>query len=387
MKMIPNLNLSEVKHLNDDGIVTVGTFLKPGDILVGKVISNNTSDQLPESKLLRAIFGAKAKGVKDNSYRMPDGEYGRVIETVTFNRRTKVTYKFEKIYVFIAQIRKIQVGDKIAGRHGNKGIISRILARQDMPFLPDGTAIDIILNPLGVPSRMNVGQLYECLLGLAGDKLNYRFKILPFDEMYGLEMSRILINKKLRQASIKRNESWLFNPYAPGKMVLIDGRTGKEFENPITVGNAYMLKLIHLVDDKMHARATGPYSLITQQPLRGKAQHGGQRFGEMEVWALEGFGAAFTLKELLTIKSDDMQGRNETLNAIVKGQQIPNFGIPESFKVLLQELRSIGLDMSTYKIEKFSSSKRYEIEVNLIEKYNALSKTFSPTSNINDISF
>ena len=387
MKMIPNLSLSEVKHLNDDGIVTVGTFVKPGDILVGKVISNNTSEQLPESKLLRAIFGAKAKGVKDNSYRMPDGPYGRVIETVTFNRRTRLTFKFEKIYVFIAQIRKIQVGDKIAGRHGNKGIISRILARQDMPFLPDGTPIDIILNPLGVPSRMNVGQLYECLLGLAGDKLNSRFKILPFDEMYGLEMSRILINKKLRKASIQKNESWLFNPYAPGKMVLIDGRTGKEFENPITVGNAYMLKLIHLVNDKMHARATGPYSLITQQPLRGKAQHGGQRFGEMEVWALEGFGAAFTLKELLTIKSDDMQGRNETLNAIVKGQQIPKFGIPESFKVLLQELRSIGLDMSTYKIEKFSSSKRYEIEVNLIEKYNALSKTFSPTSNVNDISF
>ena len=386
-KNIPNLSLAEINHLNDDGIVTVGTFVKPGDILVGKVISNNTSEQLPESKLLRAIFGAKSKGVKDNSYRMPDGEYGRVIETVTFNRRTKLTYKFEKIYIFIAQVRKIQVGDKIAGRHGNKGIISRILPRQDMPFLPDGTPIDIILNPLGVPSRMNVGQLYECLLGLAGDKLNSRFKILPFDEMYGLEISRILINKKLRQASIAKNESWLFNPYAPGKVVLIDGRTGQEFDNPVTVGNAYMLKLIHLVDDKMHARATGPYSLITQQPLRGKAQHGGQRFGEMEVWALEGFGAAFTLKELLTIKSDDMQGRNETLNAIVKGQQIPKFGIPESFKVLLQELRSIGLDMSTYKIEKFSSSKKYEVEINLIEKYNASSKTFSPTSNINDISF
>jgi DNA-directed RNA polymerase subunit beta len=386
-KNIPNLSLAEIKHLNDDGVVKVGTFVKPGDILVGKVISNNTSEQLPESKLLRAIFGAKAKGVKDNSYRMPNGEYGRIIETVTFNRRTKLTYKFEKIYVFIAQIRKIQVGDKIAGRHGNKGIISRILPRQDMPFLPDGTPIDIILNPLGVPSRMNVGQLYECLLGFAGDKLNSRFKILPFDEMYGLEISRILINKKLRQASKAKNESWLFNPYAPGKMVLIDGRTGSEFENPVTVGNAYMLKLIHLVDDKMHARATGPYSLITQQPLRGKAQHGGQRFGEMEVWALEGFGAAFTLKELLTIKSDDMQGRNETLNAIVKGHQIPKFGIPESFKVLLHELRSIGLDMSTYKIEKFSFNKKYEVEVNLIEKYNALSKTFSPTSTRNDISF
>ena len=386
-KNIPNLLPSEIINLNDDGLVRVGTFVQPGDILVGKIIPNDTVEQLPESKLLRAIFGAKSKGVKDSSYRMPDGDYGRVIETVSFNRRTRLTYKFEKIYVFIAQIRKIQVGDKIAGRHGNKGIISRILPRQDMPFLPDGTPIDIILNPLGVPSRMNVGQLYECLLGLAGHKLNCRFKILPFDEMYGLEMSRILINKKLRQASIVNNQSWLFNPYAPGKMVLIDGRTGKEFENPITIGNAYMLKLIHLVDDKMHARATGPYSLITQQPLRGKAQHGGQRFGEMEVWALEGFGAAFTLKELLTIKSDDMQGRNATLNAIVKGHQLPKFGIPESFKVLIQELRSIGLDMSTYKIKKFSSRHNYQVEINLIETYNAFSKTFSPAVNINEISF
>ena len=386
-KNIPNLTPSEVEDLNEDGIIRVGTFVKPGDILVGKVSANDNSEQLPEAKLLRAIFGAKSKGVKDNSYRMPDGDYGRIIETIIFNRRTQATYKFEKIHIFIAQIRKIQVGDKIAGRHGNKGIISRILSRQDMPFLPNGQSLDIILNPLGVPSRMNVGQLYECLLGLAGDKLNCRFKILPFDEMYGLEMSRILINKKLRQASINNDESWLFNPYAPGKMVLLDGRTGKEFENPVTVGNAYMLKLIHLVDDKMHARATGPYSLITQQPLRGKAQHGGQRFGEMEVWALEGFGAAFTLKELLTIKSDDMQGRNETLNAIVKGQQISKFGIPESFKVLLQELRAIGLDMSTYKFEKFSSQTNYEVEVNLIEKYDSFLKTFSPASNLTDISF
>jgi DNA-directed RNA polymerase subunit beta len=384
---IPNLSSDETKNLTSDGIVIVGTFVKPNDILVGKIISNNTSEQLPESKLLRAIFGTKAKGVKDNSYRMPTGEYGRVIETVIVNRRKKLTYQSNKIYVFLAQIRKIQVGDKIAGRHGNKGIVSRILPRQDMPFLPDGTAIDIILNPLGVPSRMNVGQLYECLLGLAGDKLNSRFKILPFDEMYGLEISRILVNKKLRQASILKNQSWIFNPYAPGKMVLVDGRSGIEFENPVTIGNAYMLKLIHLVDNKMHARATGPYSLVTQQPLRGKAQNGGQRFGEMEVWALEGFGAAFTLKELLTIKSDDMQGRNETLNAIIKGQQLPKFGIPESFKVLLNELRSIGIDMSTYKIDKFSSNKKYEVEVNLIEKYNAFFKIFSPTSNRNDILF
>ena len=386
-KNIPNLNFSELQHLNDDGIVSIGTFVRPGDILVGKVIEKDDSEQLPEAKLLRAIFGAKAKGVRDTSFRMPEGEYGRVIETLTFNRRTKLAYKFEKIQIFIAQIRKIQVGDKIAGRHGNKGIISRILPRQDMPFLPDGTPIDIILNPLGVPSRMNVGQLYECLLGLAGHKLDRRFKILPFDEMYGPEVSRILINKKLRQASIEKDEAWLFNPYSPGKMVLIDGRTGKEFENPITVGNGYMLKLIHLVDDKMHARATGPYSLVTQQPLGGKAQHGGQRFGEMEVWALEGFGAAFVLKELLTIKSDDMEGRNETLNAIVKGQQIPTSGIPESFKVLLQELRSIGLDMSTYRIEQFNTSQTYEMEVNLIEKYDPLTKTFPPTSNINSIAF
>jgi DNA-directed RNA polymerase subunit beta len=384
---IPNLSFSEVQNLNDDGIVALGTFVTPGDILVGKIIAKNDSEQLPEAKLLRAIFGAKAKGVRDTSFRMPNGKYGRVIDRVTFNRRTKVSYKFEKIQIFIAQIRKIKVGDKIAGRHGNKGIISRILPRQDMPFLPDGTPVDIILNPLGVPSRMNVGQLYECLLGFAGHKLNRRFKILPFDEMYGPEVSRILINKKLRQASIENDEAWIFNPYCPGKLVLIDGRTGKEFENPITVGNAYMLKLIHLVDDKMHARATGPYSLITQQPLGGKAQHGGQRFGEMEVWALEGFGAAFTLKELLTIKSDDMQGRNETLNAIVKGQPIPKSGIPESFKVLLQELRSIGLDMSTYQIEKYSLGQKYEIEVDLIETYDSLSKTFPPTSNVEDISF
>ena len=384
---IPNLNILDVQHLNEDGIVTIGTFVKSGDILVGKIIPKDESEQLPESKLLRAIFGAKAKGVRDTSFRMPEGEYGRVIETLTFNRRTKLAYKFEKIQIFIAQIRKIQVGDKIAGRHGNKGIISRILARQDMPFLPDGTPIDIILNPLGVPSRMNVGQLYECLLGFAGHKLNRRFKILPFDEMHGTEVSRILINKKLRQAAVENDEAWLFNPYSPGKIVLLDGRTGQAFDNPITIGNAYMLKLIHLVDDKMHSRATGPYSLVTQQPLGGKAQHGGQRFGEMEVWALEGFGASFTLKELLTIKSDDMHGRNETLNSIIKGQIIPTSGVPESFKVLVQELRSIGLDLSTYRVDEFNSNKAYEIELNLIEKYNAGLKTFSHTSNINNISF
>jgi len=391
-KNIPNLNSTDIQNLDDEGIVYKGTFVKPGEILVGKVTPKDDSEQLPEAKLLRAIFGAKAKDVRDSSLRMPNGEYGRVIDIEILRRKSKVINSSdlgqpEKIRIFIAQMRKIQVGDKIAGRHGNKGIISRILPRQDMPFLPDGTPIDVILNPLGVPSRMNVGQLYECLLGLAGQKLNRRFKILPFDEMYGQEISRILINKKLRQASIENNQAWLFNPYSPGKMILLDGRTGKEFENPITVGNAYMLKLIHLVDDKIHARATGPYSLVTQQPLGGKAQHGGQRFGEMEVWALEGFGAAYTLQELLTIKSDDMQGRNDTLNAIVKGQTIPKSGIPESFKVLLQELRCIGLDISTYRLGKLNSEKNYDIEVNLMENYDALSKRFSPTANITNLSF
>jgi len=375
-KNIPNLNISETQYLTEDGIISVGTFVRPGDILVGKIVENDDLDQSPESRFLQAIFGSKAKSARDTSFRMPMGEYGRVIETLTFNEETKLTYKFQKIQIIIAQFRKIKVGDKIAGRHGNKGIISRILPRQDMPFLPDGTSIDIILNPLGVPSRMNVGQLYECLLGFVGHKLNHRFKILPFDEMYGKEASRILINKKLRQASVEKNEAWLFNPYCPGKVILVDGRTGKEFENPITVGNGYMLKLIHLVDDKMHARATGPYSLITQQPLGGKAQHGGQRFGEMEVWALEAFGAAFTLKELLTIKSDDIEGRNETLSAIVRGKSIPTSEIPESFNVLLQELRAIGLDISTYKIERFNNTKTYESEVDLIEKYDPLKKTY-----------
>lgn len=391
-KNIPNLNFKDIQYLDNEGIIYKGTFVKPGDILVGKISRKDDSEQLPEAKLLRAIFGTKAKDVKDTSLRMPNGECGRVIDIEILRQKLTGDNSSslglpQKIRIFIAQMRKIQVGDKIAGRHGNKGIISRILPRHDMPFLPDGTPIDIILNPLGVPSRMNVGQLYECLLGLAGQKLNRRFKILPFDEMYGQEISRILISKKLREASIANNQAWLFNPYSPGKMVLLDGRTGKAFENPITVGNAYILKLIHLVDDKIHARATGPYSLVTQQPLGGKAQHGGQRFGEMEVWALEGFGAAYTLQELLTIKSDDMQGRNDTLNAIVKGQLIPKSGIPESFKVLLQELRCIGLDISTYKLGKLNSKAKYDIEVNLMENYDPFTKRFSPNVNTTNLSF
>jgi DNA-directed RNA polymerase subunit beta len=234
-----------------------------------------------------------------------------------------------------------------------------------MPFMPDGSPIDMILNPLGVPSRMNVGQLFECLLGLAADNLDVRFKIVPFDEMYGEEASRALVNKKLKEAS--KAKEWVFSNQHPGKIVLRDGRTGKQFENPVTVGRAYMLKLIHLVDDKIHARSTGPYSLVTQQPLGGRAQQGGQRLGEMEVWALEAFGAAYTLQELLTIKSDDMEGRNEALKAIVKGYPIPRPGIPESFKVLLRELQSLCLDIGAYKFENQPTFNN-DREVNLMSE-------------------
>jgi len=380
---IPNININSIQNLDEHGIIYKGAFVKPGDILVGKITPKGESDQLPEGKLLRAIFGEKAKDVRDTSLRVPNGHHGRVLDIKIFDRDKGDELPAGvnmSVRIFLAEIRKIQVGDKIAGRHGNKGIISRILPRQDMPYLPDGTPVDVILNPLGVPSRMNVGQLYECLLGLAGHKLNRRFKILPFDEMYGPDTSRILINKKLRQASLEKNEAWIFNPYSPGKIVLIDGRNGEPFENPVTVGKAYMLKLVHLVDDKIHARSTGPYSLVTQQPLGGKSQHGGQRFGEMEVWALEAFGAAHTLQELLTVKSDDMQGRNDALNAIVKGRPIPKSGIPESFKVLIRELQAIGLDISTYKMGELNSELNYNTEVDLMEKYDPNSKRFSPMS-------
>jgi len=387
---IPNVNANALVNLDKTGIVYKGSYVKAGDILVGKITPKGECDQIPEGKLLRAIFGEKAKNVKDSSLRVPNGQQGRVIDIKAFHRSNGDELPIGSsslVRIFLAQTRKIQVGDKIAGRHGNKGIISRVLPRQDMPYLPDGTPIDVILNPLGVPSRMNVGQLYECLLGFAGYKLNRRFKVLPFDEMFGRDSSRILINKKLREASIKKNQAWVFNPYAPGKIVLNDGRTGEPFENPVTVGKAYMLKLIHLVDEKIHARSTGPYSLVTQQPLGGKSQNGGQRFGEMEVWALEAFGAAYILQELLTLKSDDIEGRNDTLNAIVKGRAIPKPGIPESFKVLMRELQSLGLDISTYKMHDEEVSSDYYKEINLMEVYDPNLKRFSPIANTKNKQF
>jgi len=379
---IPNVSDYAVRHLDTHGIIRVGTWVDSSDLLVGKITPKGESDQLPEGKLLRAIFGEKARDVRDSSLRLPNGTKGRIVSVRVFTRKRgddlpPGTNALIRIYV--AQKRKIQVGDKMAGRHGNKGIVSRILPRQDMPYLLDGTSVDIVLNPLGVPSRMNVGQVYECLLGLAGQYLDKRFKILPFDEMYGQEASRGFVNQKLQKAAMLNNYDWLFNTQYPGKMILRDGRTGEPFDNPITVGKAYMLKLVHLVDDKIHARSTGPYSLVTQQPLGGRAQHGGQRLGEMEVWALEAFGAAYTLQELLTVKSDDMQGRNDALNAIVKGKPIPKAGTPESFKVLMRELQSLGLDIAAHKIEILENGQNQEIEVDLMGS-SQQNPVFMPTS-------
>jgi DNA-directed RNA polymerase subunit beta len=364
---LPNASEHSIRNLDKNGIIKIGTWVESGDTLVGKLTPKGESDYPPEGKLLRAIFGEKSRDVRNTSLKVPHGTSGRVLDVKIFSRSKRDDLPpgtDEILKVYIAQTRRIQIGDKMAGRHGNKGIISKILPRQDMPFMPDGVPIDMILNPLGVPSRMNVGQLFECLLGLAADNLDVRFKIVPFDEMYGAEASRALVNKKLKEASTEKD--WIFSPRHPGKIILRDGRTGKNFDNPVTVGRAYMLKLIHLVDDKIHARSTGPYSLVTQQPLGGRAQQGGQRLGEMEVWALEAFGAAYTLQELLTIKSDDMKGRNETLNAIVKGLPIPRPGMPESFKVLMRELQALCLDVATYKLDIQENTNLKEYEINLM---------------------
>ena len=366
---IPNVGEDALRQLDETGIIRIGAWVEAGDILVGKVTPKGESDQPPEEKLLRAIFGEKARDVRDNSLRVPNGEKGRVVDVRVFTREQGDELPPGAnmvVRVYVAQKRKIQVGDKMAGRHGNKGIISRILPAEDMPYLPDGTPLDIVLNPLGVPSRMNVGQVFECLLGWAGECLDTRFKLTPFDEMYGEESSRTTVHGKLKQASEQEDKEWAFDPEQPGKITVFDGRTGEAFDRPITVGKAYMLKLVHLVDDKIHARSTGPYSLVTQQPLGGKAQQGGQRFGEMEVWALEAFGAAYTLQELLTVKSDDMQGRNEALNAIVKGKAIPRPGTPESFKVLMRELQSLGLDIAVHKVENAEDGSSRDLEVDLM---------------------
>lgn len=366
---IPNVGEDSLRHLDERGVIRIGAWVESGDILVGKVTPKGESDQPPEEKLLRAIFGEKARDVRDNSLRVPNGEKGRVVDVRVFTREQGDELPPGAnmvVRVYVAQKRKIQVGDKMAGRHGNKGIISRILPIEDMPYLPDGRPLDIVLNPLGVPSRMNVGQVFECLLGWAGENLGVRFKMTPFDEMYGAEASRLSVHGKLQDAAKRPRKDWVYAPEHPGKIQVYDGRTGEPFDNPVTVGIAYMLKLVHLVDDKIHARSTGPYSLVTQQPLGGKAQQGGQRFGEMEVWALEAYGAAYILQELLTVKSDDMQGRNEALNAIVKGKPIPRPGTPESFKVLMRELQSLGLDIAVHKVVNDPNGDTKDVEVDLM---------------------
>lgn len=348
---IPNTSSHEVRHLTPAGIVYKGALVESGDVLVGKVTPKDESEEIPEGKLLRAIFGDKSFEVRDSSFRVPRGMQGRILDVLVFSKEKGHPLPYGTLFlirIFLAEIRKLKIGDKISGRHGNKGIVSKIVPIPDMPFLPDGTVVDVILNPLGVPSRMNVGQIFESLLGFAGQYSNKRFHILPFDELYGPETSRIFVNNRLRAAAVDSQNPWVFNPSSPGRIILRDGRTGETFDNPIMVGKSYLLKLIHLVDDKMHARSTGPYSLVTQQPVGGKAQQGGQRFGEMEVWALEAYGAAYILQELLTIKSDDVDGRNDALTAIIKGKSLPQPGVPESFKVLLRELHSLGLNITTY---------------------------------------
>ncbi len=330
---IPNVGEDALKDLDERGVIRIGAEVRPGDILVGKVTPKGETELTSEERLLRAIFGEKAREVRDTSLRVPHGESGIIVDVKVFTRENgdELSPGVNMVVrCYIAQKRKISVGDKMAGRHGNKGVVSRILPREDMPFLPDGTPLDIVLNPLGVPSRMNIGQVLEVHLGYAAQALGWKIATPVFDGANEQD-----IEDTLKFANLRKD----------GKSVLYDGRTGEQFDNPVTVGYVYFLKLHHLVDDKIHARSTGPYSLVTQQPLGGKAQFGGQRFGEMEVWALEAYGAAYTLQEILTVKSDDIVGRVKTYEAIVKGHNVPKPGVPESFRVLIKELQSLGLDV------------------------------------------
>jgi DNA-directed RNA polymerase subunit beta len=331
---IPNVGENKLRNLDEDGIIRIGSEVQPGDILVGKITPKGESQLTPEERLLRSIFGDKARDVKDSSLRMEGGKRGRVIGVKVFSRERGDQMEsgiIKKIYIEVAQLRNITVGDKVAGRHGNKGVISRVVPLEDMPRMEDGTPVDVVLTPLGVPSRMNLGQILELHLGLAAKTLGYQAVVPPFSGATHEE-----IKKELVEAGFPDS----------GKVKLYDGLTGEPFENEISVGYMYILKLEHMVEDKLHMRAIGPYSLITQQPLGGRAQNGGQRFGEMEVWALLGYGAAYTLREMLTIKSDDIMGRSSAFDAIVRGARIPKSNTPASFSVLLHYLRGLALDIS-----------------------------------------
>lgn len=379
---IPNVAEDALRDLDADGIIRIGAEVRAGDILVGKVTPKGETELTAEERLLRAIFGEKAREVRDTSLRVPHGESGRIVDVKIFNRANNDELPpgvNQLVRVYIAQKRKISVGDKMAGRHGNKGVVSRVMREEDMPFLPDGTPVNIVLNPLGVPSRMNIGQVLETHLGMAVRELGMQIKAgdptvesrlraigydfdkngMPKPDVAGIHIATPVFDGAKGNEVFETLKASGFSDN--GKTILYDGRTGEPFENPVTVGCVYMLKLHHLVDDKIHARSTGPYSLVTQQPLGGKAQFGGQRFGEMEVWALEAYGAAYTLQEILTVKSDDVVGRVKTYEAIVKGENIPEPGVPESFKVLIKELQSIGLDI------KVLSEDAQEIMINDIE--------------------
>ena len=357
---IPNVSDDALKDVDDRGIIRIGAEVRSGDILVGKVTPKGETELTAEERLLRAIFGEKAREVRDTSLRVPHGEAGIIVDIKVFTRENGDDLNpgvNELVRCYIAQKRKISVGDKMAGRHGNKGVISRILPEEDMPFLPDGRPLQICLNPLGVPSRMNIGQVLEVHLGWAASNLGWHISTPVFDGATQDEITECMLKAG-------------FN--ANAKTILYDGRTGEPFDNEVTVGIMYMLKLHHLVDDKIHARSTGPYSLVTQQPLGGKAQFGGQRFGEMEVWALEAYGAAHTLQEILTVKSDDVVGRVKTYEAIVKGENIPEPGVPESFKVLIKELQALCLDIKVLnddneevELKEFADGDVADLEVNI----------------------
>nr|AXN55091.1 RpoB [Calochilus cupreus] len=354
-KEIPHLEAHLLRNLDRNGIVILGSWVETGDILVGKLTPQiaNESSYAPEDRLLRAILGIQVSTSKETSLRLPVGGRGRVIDVRWIHRKGGSNYNSERIRVYISQKREIKVGDKVAGRHGNKGIISKILSRQDMPYLQDGTPVDMVFNPLGVPSRMNVGQIFECSLGLAGDLLKKHYRIVPFDERYEQEASRKLVFSELYEASKQTKNPWVFEPEYPGKSRIFDGRTGDLFEQPVLIGKSYILKLIHQVDDKIHGRSSGHYALVTQQPLRGRAKQGGQRVGEMEVWALEGFGVAHILQEMLTYKSDHIRARQEVLGATIIGATIPNpEGAPESFRLLVRELRSLALELNHFLISE-----------------------------------
>ena len=370
---IPGVGDDALKDLDERGIIRIGAEVRAGDILVGKVTPKGETELTAEERLLRAIFGEKAREVRDTSLKVPHGEYGIVVDAKVFTRENGDELSpgvNQAVRIYIAQKRKISVGDKMAGRHGNKGVVSRVLPVEDMPFLPNGRPLDIVLNPLGVPSRMNIGQVLEIHLSLAAKALGFNIATPVFDGanevdiMDTLDLANDYVNLSWEEFEARHKEEllpevmdylyenrdhralWKGVPLSrDGKVRLRDGRTGEYFDSPVTIGHMHYLKLHHLVDDKIHARSTGPYSLVTQQPLGGKAQFGGQRFGEMEVWALEAYGASYTLQEILTVKSDDVVGRVKTYEAIIKGENIPEPGIPESFKVLLKELQSLGLDV------------------------------------------